>query len=245
LPVLHKHPSELKAHWHATASDLGAILPQSGGEYRADFEYAAATLVCSCFPGETALRLGGLAVPVVPLIQTTPDDPPLHWLGWHEEWGDPVKARRHLLQFGASAITVYYGKPETAKRQLLRAEWTGVLGEDGDRDIFQSPGAAHPHWHVDGIRGYFNELQRQVADLKDKDLATDKVREFGRDETSKMSLACSRHRRLPSPAELNFAGPVFTWRLTQDGPNTPGLALLGRTMCMRQAQLTFFPYVGG
>ena len=209
MSVLLKNISQIKDHWHAVASDLESILPKSGGRYRADFEHTVVTLVCSNFPGETADRIGGTKVPVVPLVQTTPDDTPLHWLGWYEEWGTPVRRSRHQLQFCASAITVYYGKPESQKRQLLRAEWTGVLREEAGKDIFQSPGAAHPHWHVDGIRSYFNEFKDRLDRPAQVDaLAVEQVREFGADKNQQHGAEPFMESPLafPSRSELSWTG---------------------------------------
>ena len=79
--------------------------------------------------------------------------------------------------------TVYYGKQDSLKHQLLRAEWAGVVREEGGRDVFQSPGAAHPHWHVDGLRTYFREIERQLTEIQD-DVALRAVQAvaFGEDE---------------------------------------------------------------
>ncbi|MGO8869200.1 MAG: hypothetical protein ACLQME_22145 [Alphaproteobacteria bacterium] len=187
MSLLLKHQADVKAHWRAIASELGGVLPPGGGTYYALSEYSVAVLVCSNFPQETAARLGGTRVHVVPLLQTTPDNPPMHWLSWHEEWCTPVKGRRRHLQFGASDLTVYYGKPESPKRQLLRAEWAGVLREEGGKDIFQAPGAAHPHWHVDGIRTYFNELE-QNRQTKIDALVAETVKEFDGDEDQRGAI---------------------------------------------------------
>jgi hypothetical protein len=185
VPLLLRKDQEIKAHWYATASDLGAILPRCGGNYRPATEHYVATLTCENFPRETALRLGGLMVPVVPFLQTTPDDPVHHWLGWHEEWGAPERGRTgRFMQFRSSALTVYFGNSDAPKRQLLRAEWAGVLREENEKDIFQSPGSAHPHWHVDGIRDYFDDLRRQLSDRQiSDDLTEGEAQEFIGDET--------------------------------------------------------------
>jgi hypothetical protein len=180
VPLLLRKDHEIKAHWHATASDLAAILPRSGGNYWPIFEHYVSTLSCTNFQRETALRLGGLTVPIVPLLQTTPGDPLQHWLGWHEEWIVPNRGRAgRFMQFRSSALTVYFGKTDSPKRQLLRAEWAGVEREENEKDIFQSQGSAHPHWHVDGIKEYFDDLRRQYSNRQiSDDLSEEKAQEF-------------------------------------------------------------------
>jgi hypothetical protein len=123
-------------------------------------------------------------VPVVPFLQTTPDDPLHHWLGWHEEWTTPERGRAgRYMQFRSSALTVYFGNADTPKRQLLRAEWAGVLHEENEKDVFQASGSAHPHWHVDGIREYFDDLQHQFSDRQiSGDLTGGEAQEFGGSE---------------------------------------------------------------
>ena len=165
MPVLLKKHTEIRVHWEALGAAMQTILPRSGGSYRAQYEHAVANLRCSNFPDETAFRIGGTQVTVVPLVQTTESDPPLHWLSWFEEWTEPkTRAGRRQLQFGSSSITVYYGKQSNPKRQLLRAEWTGALREEHGQEVFQAPGAAHPHWHVDGVRAYFSEHEQSLLD---------------------------------------------------------------------------------
>lgn len=199
----------IKGHWHAVASELDAILPKSGGRYRAHFEDLVATIVCSKFPGEMAVRFGGTEVPVVPLLQTTPDDPPVYWLGWFEQWRSPSKPARNKLQFSASAMTVYYGAADRPKRQILRAEWSGVLNEKAGIDVFQSPGSAHPHWHVDGIKSYFVEIQEGL-DRQVRAVAQD-AKEFVGDPKSVTSVEFGTEVPIyiPNASELCWTGVHF------------------------------------
>jgi hypothetical protein len=156
--LLLKNHRDVKSHWSTAASDLGGVLPGLKEGYRAYPAGGTVVLKCREYPDETALRFGGTIVPIVPLIETTPDEMPYYWIGWHEEWD--TAGRR--WKFHSSALTVFYGPPKADKRQLIRAEWAGVTEVKDDLDVLPGEGAAHPHWHIDALRGYFSDLRRQT-----------------------------------------------------------------------------------
>jgi hypothetical protein len=203
----------IRAHWRTAASQLGAALPLTGGNYFAQYnssEYVA-SLGCNNHPNEVALREGGLAVPVVPLLHSTSDDSIDYWLGWHEQWRVPTSGSTRRLQFKFSAVTVYWGPKGVSKRQLIRAEWAGADGYDQtrERDVFPADGSAHPHWHIDGFRTQLEELRRQIDEVVNehelkRELAEEQIREFGERESESaiVSLFDLPSIRLPSNSEL-------------------------------------------
>jgi hypothetical protein len=197
VPLLLENIQGINAHWQSLRNSLGGLLPRENGTAYIEKESSSsptAALRCRNYADEIAERYGGRTVPVVPLLSDQTDEQPWFWLGWYEQWGVPSRGRvRKRLQFGSSAVTVYVGLRGSEKRQLLRAEWAGPTEESDDRFVFQSDGAGHPHWHVDGIRGYLEDVLRSWDRLVDerkaaRDLARDRVRDFG-DEQAEEDIA--------------------------------------------------------
>lgn len=215
MPLLLKRREEVKNHWHAAAHELGGILPGEKRLYRSRWDEpagTAATMICQAFPGEWAERDNGLRVPIVPLIQSLPDESPVYWVSWFEQWSPEEKANSRNLQFRSSSITFYRGAQDSPKLQLLRAEWTGVQKIEKSTDIFQGSGAAHPHWHFDALHGYLDDVARQidaVGGLSDaiQGEAVEEFREFG-DEQAEREVAAiflPRTVQLPSQSELSWS----------------------------------------
>jgi hypothetical protein len=95
------------------------------------------------------------------------------------------------------------------KRQLLRAEWAGPERIVDGCYRFQTHGSAHPHWHVDGIRGYLDDVSRSWDHLMTerdaaRDLALDRIRDFGDDHAPEdiAGLFILPTIPLPGPSEL-------------------------------------------
>lgn len=214
MPLLLRRRDKVKDHWHAAAHDLGTVLPGVTNTYRARWEDpvgTAATLLCQQFPDERASRDNGVVISIVPLIAAARDESPLYWIGWYEEWVPERRITSRWLQFLSSAITIYYGESGRSKRQLLRAEWAGVRSVEKQREIFPGRGAAHPHWHVDALRSYLNDIGQQIessnreAELN-RELAADRVREFGGEaEQDVAQLFTPPSIRLPEEADLRWA----------------------------------------
>ena len=217
MPILLQRLAEIREHWQAVANDFANTLPRTGGTYRVSRDISApgiAILVCTNFRDELAVRYGGTRVTVVPFLQTTADEMPRYWLGWYEEWHPPTgRKSERRLQYRSSAITIYYGTQGERKRQLLRAEWAGAeyFDERLGRYIFQADGAAHPHWHVNGIRGYFDDLAQELEKVaRDtelcRDIAVDRVRDFGNEdvEADIAELITFPSFPLPSASELSW-----------------------------------------
>jgi hypothetical protein len=217
MSLLLRNVKEIRDHWHNVASNLGSILPGAANTYRAWFQEPTGTIAslgCQQYPQETALRSDGIAVPIVPLIAVMPDESPIYWMGWYEEWRPQRTTTSRRLRFHTTAITVYYGESEASKYQLIRAEWAGVENVDENQiDILQGRGAAHPHWHIDAIRSYVTGLKQCIeelsrdADLR-RDLAVDRVRVFGDKGAEKdvAGLFTLPSLALPSDRELNWTG---------------------------------------
>jgi hypothetical protein len=202
MPVLTQRWTEIRAHWHATAHALKGVLPADGGDYHPEYEHGAAraTLICGKYPNEIAERMGGTVVRVVPFLAATSEDELRYWLGWYEEWQLPAQGKAtRSLQFRSSAITIYYGGAGTTKRQLLRAEWAGAesYSEAKNRHVFQADGAAHPHWHLDGIRTYYDDIARQIE-------AT--LTGFDRDQPELAGLVPLSTFNTPTREELAWTG---------------------------------------
>ena len=204
---------DILVHWDALRSDFQSFLPSENGACYIDRDElvpGTATLRSRNFRNEIAQRYGGNDVPVVLLRSDQSDGEPRFWLGWHEEWQPPNGPRvGKRLQFGSSAITIYLGREGRIKRQLLRAEWAGPYEINDGRYIFQAHGSAHPHWHVDGIRGYLTDVSRswdRLISERDaaRDLAVDRVRDFG-DEHAERDIAglfAMPTISLPGPSDL-------------------------------------------
>lgn len=186
MPMLIKKYTNIQTHWRTTAQRLSSILPRSGGDYKPGFQQGGlvVNLYCSHYPTEIASRFAGATVPVVPFLETVPDESPTYWLGWYEEWCVPREGRSaRRAQFKMSGITIYRGAEGAAKRQVLRAEWTGAENYDQleDRHVFPADGAAHPHWHLDGLRAYSEELKGYFETLeKEYELRRDLAVEVAR-----------------------------------------------------------------
>jgi hypothetical protein len=213
MPLLLERMKDINAHWDALRGDFQSFLRPENGAYYIDKDESApgtATLKSRNFPDEVAERFGGTVVPVVLFLSDHANEQPWFWLGWHEEWGIPSSSRSgKRLQFRSSAVTVYLGIRGNAKRQLLRAEWAGAEELIDGRYVFPASGSAHPHWHVDGIRGYLNDVSRSWDRLISernaaRDLAVDRVREFG-DEHAQQDIAglfTLPPVSLPGPSDL-------------------------------------------
>jgi hypothetical protein len=211
MGLLLKRAKEIKDHWHKVASDLGEILPGAPQTYRALFEETAgtvATLRCQQFQNEIADSAHG-ARPLVPLIDAVPNESPVYWINWYEEWAPQRTAASRFLRFHTSAITVFYGVSDAPKHQLLRAEWAGVEAVKDGIDVFQGKGAAHPHWHIDAVRSYITDFRRHLEDLSRdielrRNLAIDRIREFGDEDAEQdvSQLLVSKPLSLPPEREL-------------------------------------------
>ena len=96
------------------------------------------------------------------------------WLGYQEVW-DQESGRKPFV-FRQAGITIHVGEVgDPVKPQLLRLEWPGLRDWDRSGVGFQSPGAGHPHWHID----IFESLQplRQQAKFDPEFLES--VEDFG------------------------------------------------------------------
>jgi hypothetical protein len=222
MPVLIKRFREVRAHWHATADAFTKVLPKTGGDYRADFDTGGlhAVLRCINYPDEVAVRLGGTQVLVVPFLPNLREEEPQYWLGWHEEWEQPrQRSPARTIQFRSTAITIYYGQVGAAKRQLLRAEWAGAESYDVTerRHVFQADGAGHPHWHVDGIRSYYDDIGQQIETA---------LMGFDSDQPELCGLISLSTFETPTKAELAWTGihlaAAVRWAVTPwPGPTGP------------------------
>jgi hypothetical protein len=187
MALLLERMDAINAHWQLLRGSLESVLPRGNGRVYIDREHSSsptAALKCSNYADEIAERYGGLEVPVVPLLNSQNEEDAWFWLGWHEEWTAPNLGKTgKRLQFRSSAITVYIGLRGHVKRQLLRAEWAGPTEQIDHRYVFQADGAAHPHWHVDGIKSYIDDVSRAFDRLSQdrevaRELARDRVRDF-------------------------------------------------------------------
>lgn len=202
MPVLVRRFHQVRERWHATANAFSKVLPVTGGDYRADFDNVGSQAILRCrnYPDEAAVRIGGTQVLVVPFLPTLRQEEPQYWLGWHEEWEQPrQKSPTKSIQFRSSAITIYYGQVGMAKRQLLRAEWAGAESYDANenRHVFQADGAAHPHWHLDGIRSYYDDIGQQMATT---------LTGFDSDQAEFADLISLSAFKTPTKAELAWTG---------------------------------------
>ena len=157
MGVLIARDNEISEHWNQMVNMFMAVLPESGGQYRLSQsnvnEFNEAELSCQSFPNTVAIRLDGSEVHLVPLLETV-TEPPNVWINWHEAWRSPqMGPRQRRRQFHSSSVTVYIGAASETKLQVLRAEWAGAEVDEQNQNnfVFQGNGAAHPHWHLDGI----------------------------------------------------------------------------------------------
>ncbi|PTE12417.1 hypothetical protein C9427_00170 [Mesorhizobium helmanticense] len=99
------------------------------------------------------------------------------------------------------------------KRQLFRAEWAGVQRVEKQVDMFPGNGAAHPHWHVDAIRGYVDGIKQQLEELRqdaelNRELVLGRVRDFGDGEAERdvAGLFSAPQLQLPTNGEMSWTG---------------------------------------
>lgn len=173
----------IEDHWRTSAIAMAENLPGGSRVHSAYWDKPAGTsasLRCQAFPNEIAIRQDGISTaPIVPLIASSPGESPIYWMGWYETWA-AMSTRR--LRFCSSGITVHYGPEGVPKRQLFRAEWSGVIGVEKEIDIFQGRGAAHPHWHIDAVQSYLDDMFQQMHRWKREvqlRATADAVQEFG------------------------------------------------------------------
>lgn len=210
---------DIHIHWNKIVNELQEILPRNGGFYNATFRTGdlSTSLVCQNYRDEVAIRYNEFSVPVVPFLETVPGDSPVYWLAWYEEWGRPKRrASQGRQQFKSSSIIIYYGNIGERKRQVLRAEWAGPDDYDSKKKsyVHQGKSAGHPHWHIDGLHVYINELRAKWEKLANdfelnKKLAVDTVREFGDDQAEKdvsQILSWSEFPGIDAADELAWAG---------------------------------------
>ena len=215
--------------------------------------------MCQDYPNEWAERDTGLRVPIVPLIESLPQESPVYWMSWFEQWSPEEKSNSKKLQFRSSSITFYKGERETPKLQLLRAEWSGVQKIEKNTDVFQGNGAAHPHWHFDALRGHLDDIGRQLESLERAPEATrgsivEEFRDFGDAEAEQdvATLFLPRTVQLPSQKELNWTaihlaaaarwsdeawhGPEGPHHMHARGPDDPEALRHWLSSCVRYVQ---------
>jgi hypothetical protein len=247
MTILLRLRRDVLAHWHAVASELGAILPGTSRNYRASWEDpagAAATLVSQKYPTEVANGHTGIRIPIVPLVAAADDESPFYWMSWYEQWRPDERLTSKKLQFSSSSVVIYKGLQDVPKMQLFRAEWAGVQRVENGRDIFLGSGAAHPHWHFDAYQSYAEHLAQSVesrAPAEEQGYV-----EFGDNQIKDYAV------RLPDPSELNWTGihlaisarwsekawpgPEGPHDVHASGPESPEALRRWLTSCVRYVQ---------
>jgi hypothetical protein len=160
--------STAEKHWGLLQSALQGVLPDAGGGYLVEplgVGGASATLTCVNFRSETADRVRGGSVSVVPLIHNDPLQLRF-WLNLNQEWRE---ASRNKLSYHTTGLTVFLGEAgKRDKLQLFRAEWAGVRTQSSGIFAFEAPGAGHPHWQFDVYESRAVEVEderRRVEEL--------------------------------------------------------------------------------
>ncbi|RWL96862.1 MAG: hypothetical protein EOR68_17655 [Mesorhizobium sp.] len=193
---------QLKQHWTQLTKDIKPkIDTRASGSLLIDTAVQDSFIVS--FVGREVRRAGrlrGEPIAVVPfrLIANGWEA----WIGYREVWSRSKSSAR--LAFSSADLTAYFTVAGAeAFKQVLRAEWAGVVESSGVW-YFRPENAGHPHWQIDVTE----TLQQDVDYITARQLLEETAppREFGEPERS--TIASPPWFQL---SRIHFASGMRPW----------------------------------